>query len=293
MCKINHLKKELYFYSLESEKKQIKYTNNLQSLKNINTGQVIKLQSDYDSKQKQYVKTIEQKVNALVALAKLENLQPIFLTLTLPSNFHPHKTIKSGKIIPNKNYKFEKLEDAIIEGYQELKKIYRIFYKRAKSHSKNIYYIKVTEPHLSLQCHMHILLFVKENKIDTTKKLFYKVCQENKLQRVEFDESLLTENINSAVGYIMKYILKTLNSNDEFFKRWQDGWRKKHKIRACELSNLPISIEIYKKLYYNLPKDTKESIQKEIEDKNQSFFEYFINNTKVHQIIYKEDEMSD
>jgi len=290
---IETYKKKLYYYSLESEKKQTNYVKNLQNIKNVKTGEVIKLQFNYESKQKEYVKTIEQKVHALVTLAKSESLMPIFLTLTLPSKYHPFKTLKNGKMIPNKNYKFEKLEDAIIEGYQELKGIYRIFYKRLKSHSKNIYFIKVVEPHKSLIPHMHVLLFVKENKIDTTKKLFYKVCQENKFQRVEFDESLLTENINNAVGYIMKYILKTLNSNDEFFKRWQDGWRKKHKIRACELSNLAISIEIYKKLYYNLPEDTKESIQKEIEKNNQSFFEYFIKHTTIEQITYEENNMSD
>jgi len=86
--------KELYYYSLQLEKKQIKYTENLQHLKNIKTGEVIKLQCNYDSKQKVYVKTIEQKVNALVALAKSENLKPLFLTLTLPSKFHPYKISK-------------------------------------------------------------------------------------------------------------------------------------------------------------------------------------------------------
>lgn len=286
-------KEELYSYSVTLEKKQNNYIKNLQNLKNVKTGEVITLQSSYDAKQKAYIKTIEQKVNALVALAKHENLIPLFLTLTLPSKYHPFKTLKNGKIIPNKNYKFEKLENAIIEGYQELKNIYRTFYKRVKNNSKNLYFIKVTECHKSLIPHMHVMLFVESNQINTTKKLFFKVCKENKLQRVEFDESLMTENINNAVGYIMKYILKTLNSNDEFFNRWQDGWRKKHKIRACELSNLPISIEVYKKLYYNLAKEEKENIQKEIEESNQSFFEYFINNSEVHTTIYKEDEMSD
>ena len=57
------------------------------------------------------------------------------------------------------------------------------------------------------------------------------------------------------------------------------------------MSNLPISIEIYKKIYYNLPQDEKENIQKIIEANNQSFFEYFIANSEVHQIIYKEANM--
>ncbi|MCT7462205.1 replication endonuclease [Aliarcobacter cryaerophilus] len=286
---MENLKKELFLYSIKKEKQQINYLKNQQSLKNVNTGEVLNLKYSFDYKQKEYIKTTEQKVNALVSLAIAQNLLPVFITLTVPSEFHPFKTLKNGIIIKNKKYKFLKLDDSIIEAYAKLRDIYRIFYKRLKNYSKNIYYIKITEPHKSLIPHMHILIFVENEHLLNTKKLFIKIYKEYKLHRVDYDESILNDNLHNAVGYIMKYVLKTINSNDEFFKRWLDGWRKKHKIRACEMSNLPISVEVYKKLYYNLPKDLKESIQKEIELKNQSFFEYFIRNTEVHQIIYKEE----
>ncbi|EFU68680.1 phage P2 replication protein, partial [Aliarcobacter butzleri JV22] len=276
--------------SLYKEKQQSNYLKNQQNLKNIKTGEILTLNYSLDLKQKEYVKTIEQKVNALVSLAIAQNLKPIFITLTVPSEFHPNKTLKNGVIVINKKYKFIKLDDAIVEAYEELKTIYRTFYKRLKNFSKNIYYIKITEPHQSLIPHMHILLFIQREQQKNTKKLFLKIYKEYKLQRVDYDESILNDNLKNVVGYIMKYILKTINSNDEFFKRWLDGWRKKYKIRACEMSNLPISIEIYKKLYYNLPQDIKESIQKEIALNKQSFFEYFIQNTEVHQIIYSEKE---
>ncbi len=286
----NKTKQELFFYSINKEKQQSNYLKNQQNLKNIKTGEVLTLKYSFDSKQKEYIKTIEQKANAIVSLAVTQDLKPIFITLTVPSEFHPFKTLKNGIIVENKNYKFVKLDDAIIEAYTKIRDIYRIFYKRLKSYSKNIYYIKITEPHKSLIPHMHILLFVENKHLLNTKKLFIKIYKEYKLQRVDYDESILNDNLHNAVGYIMKYVLKTINSNDEFFKRWLDGWRKKYKIRACEISNLPISVEVYKKLYYNLPKDLKESIQKKIESNNQSFFEYFIKNTEVHQIIYKKEE---
>ena len=285
----NKTKQELFFYSINKEKQQSNYLKNQQNLKNIKTGEVLTLKYSFDSKQKEYIKTIEQKANAIVSLAVTQDLKPIFITLTVPSEFHPFKTLKNGIIVENKNYKFVKLDDAIIEAYTKIRDIYRIFYKRLKNYSKNIYYIKITEPHKSLIPHMHILIFVENEHLLNTKKLFIKIYKEYKLHRVDYDESILNDNLHNAVGYIMKYVLKTINSNDEFFKRWLDGWRKKYKIRACEMSNLPISVEVYKKLYYNLPKDLKESIQKEIELKNQSFFEYFIRNTEVHQIIYKEE----
>lgn len=286
----NSIKIELYNLSIKKEKKQTNYLKNQQNLKNIKTGEILTLRYSFDFKQKEYVKTLEQKVNALVSLAVAQDLSPIFITLTVPSEFHPYKTLKNGVIVENKKYQFVKLDDAIIEAYQELKKIYRTFYKRLKNCSKNIYYIKITEPHKSLIPHMHILLFVEKAQQQNTKKLFIKIYKEYKLQRIDYDESVLNDNLRNAVAYIMKYILKTLNSNDEFFKRWLDGWRKKYKIRACEMSNLPISIEVYKKLYYNLPSDLKKSIQKEIIENNQSFFEYFINNTEVHQIIYQKEK---
>ena len=287
---MEHIKQELYKYSINKEKQQSNFLRNQQNLKNVKTGEVLSLKYSFDFKQKEYVKTIEQKVNALVSIAIEQNLNPIFITLTVPSKFHPFKTLKNGVNVTNKNYKFVKLDDAIVEAYEELKTIYRTFYKRLKNCSKNIYYIKITEPHKSLIPHMHILIFVENEHLSNTKKLFIKIYKEYKLQRVDYDESILYDNLNNAVGYIMKYVLKTLNSDNEFFKRWLDGWRKKYKIRACEMSNLPISVEVYKKLYYNLPKDLKESLQKEIESNNQSFFEYFIQNTEVHQIIYSEKE---
>ena len=287
---MEHIKQELYKYSLHKEKQQSNFLRNQQNLKNVKTGEVLSLKYSFDFKQKEYVKTIEQKVNALVSLAVAQDLIPIFITLTVPSEFHPYKTLKNQVIVINKKYKFVKLDDAIVEAYEELKTIYRTFYKRLKNCSKNIYYIKITEPHKSLIPHMHILIFVENEHLSNTKKLFIKIYKEYKLQRVDYDESILNDNLHNAVGYIMKYVLKTINSNDEFFKRWLDGWRKKYKIRACEISNLPISVEVYKKLYYNLPKDLKESIQKDIELNKQSFFEYFIQNTEVHQIIYKEEE---
>lgn len=283
-------KQELYNLSLKKEKQQSNFLRNQQNLKNIKTGEVLSLKYSFDSNQKEYIKTIEQKVNALVSLAVAQNLSPIFITLTVPSEFHPFKTLKNGIIVENKKYKFVKLDDAIVEAYQELKTIYRTFYKRLKNYSKHIYYIKITEPHKSLIPHIHILLFVEKEQQQNAKKLFLKIYKEYKLQRIDYDESVLNDNLKNAVSYIMKYVLKTINSNDEFFKRWLDGWRKKYKIRACEMSNLPISIEVYKKLYYNLPSDLKESIQEEIELNKQSFFEYFIKNTEVHQIIYKEEE---
>ena len=188
---MEHIKQALYKYSLFKEKQQTNYLKNQQNLKNVKTGEVLTLKYSFDSKQKEYVKTIEQKVNALVSLAVAQNLKPIFITLTVPSEFHPNKTLKNGIIVINKKYKFVKLDDAIVEAYAKLRDIYRVFYKRLKNYSKNVYYIKITEPHKNLIPHMHILLFIEKEQLSNIKNIFFKVYKEYKLQRVDYDESIL------------------------------------------------------------------------------------------------------
>lgn len=132
----NKTKQELFFYSIKKEKQQTNYLKNQQNLKNVKTGELLTLKYSFDFKQKEYIKTIEQKVNALVSLAITQELKPIFITLTVPSKFHPFKTLKNKTIINNKNFTYEKIDDAIVEAYQELKRIYRTFYKRLKNCSK-------------------------------------------------------------------------------------------------------------------------------------------------------------
>ena len=66
---MEHIKQELYKYSLHKEKQQSNFLRNQQNLKNVKTGEVLSLKYSFDFKQKEYVKTIEQKVNALVSIA--------------------------------------------------------------------------------------------------------------------------------------------------------------------------------------------------------------------------------
>ncbi len=42
---------------------------------------------------------------------------------------------------------------------------------------------------------MHILIFVENEHLSNTKKLFIKIYKEYKLQRVDYDESILNDNL--------------------------------------------------------------------------------------------------
>lgn len=51
-----------------------------------------------------YYSEIQNRVNTLQKIAKQRGLKPIFMTLTLPSEYHGYKTTKKGNLIANPKY---------------------------------------------------------------------------------------------------------------------------------------------------------------------------------------------
>ena len=51
-----------------------------------------------------YIAEINNRVNSLFNYARARNLKNVFITLTLPSEYHRLKTLKSGKKVTNKKY---------------------------------------------------------------------------------------------------------------------------------------------------------------------------------------------
>lgn len=66
--KVNELKKKLYVFSIEKEKKQTSYIESLQSMQHTKTGEIYEAKYSFEKKQKEYVKVIEQKVHAINSL---------------------------------------------------------------------------------------------------------------------------------------------------------------------------------------------------------------------------------
>ena len=68
-------------------------------------------------------------------IAKEEELEPIFITLTNPSEYHPFRTSKEKdkskrKFIGlNHNFNFLNLEDRVDESYESINNIFRELYK--------------------------------------------------------------------------------------------------------------------------------------------------------------------
>ncbi|WP_457747496.1 replication endonuclease [Sulfurimonas sp.] len=284
----NALSDYYYQVSLQKEQTQQSFYKRM-ILTNQDSGEVLQMNHSFEKDYKKYTKSIEQKVYALEQEAKDKNLQPIFLTLTLPSAYHPFiSVITGGKrryVAKNLAFAFDTLEEAIKEGYDTLQHIYRIFYKRVKSAVKDLLYIKVVEAHKTLIPHFHILFYAPKAKSKIIKKIFDKIVSEFELDQTDFeiiaDNSSQNNNmpktgINRASKYIMKYVTKQLKSGSDYFTaRLIDGWKRKNKIRIITMSNLDLSLADFRAIYHGVDKSTKEHLLKGAKRAKVNLF-YFI-----------------
>ena len=281
-----------YKLSLTKEQNQQSFFKH-KSFKNTTTGEVFQLNHQFEKSYKNYTKSIEQKIYALEKIAKDKDLVPIFITLTLPSIFHPFQSIskddKRMYVGLNKEFRFQKLEEAITVGYQYLNHIYRTFYKRVKLVAKELLYIKVVEQHKTLLPHFHILFYVKKEKNKIIEKMFDNILDEFNLSQTDFelvDNEFLEINpnhiktgVNRASKYITKYIIKNLKDGADYYQaRLLDGWKRHHKIRIITMSNLPLSLAEYRTIYHNLDEESKAELLNEAKKEDINLFFYILNN---------------
>lgn len=217
-----------------------------------------------------------------------KGLIPIFITLTLPSKFHPFKKNKKKDTIYklNPNFDYIEIEESINKGYKLLNKIYKEFYKNVKSNKKNkdMKFIKIIEPHKTLIPHLHRILYINPNTFNSVKKTFLKIVYKYKLKKTQIEE--VTTSKGSS--YIIKYLLKNFKSDE--LKKF-DGWKKNHKIRIFTMSNLTLSNDIFKKLYYNnknLNIKVLENIKRN-KIKYKNLYEFYTKNTTIKKIYIDEN----
>ncbi len=300
------LKDSYYKLSLVKEQNQQSYLKKM-FIKNNTTGQVIQLNHSFEKYYKNYTKSIEQKVYTIENIAKEKDLVPIFITLTLPSNYHPFQSIsyndKRKYVALNNNFNFDSLDTAISEGYQFLNHVYRTFYKRVKNIAKELLYVKVAEAHKTMLPHFHILFYVPKEKSKIIKKIFDNIQAEFELTQTDFElvgqelQETKTSNVKTGVNraskYIMKYITKQLKDGSDYFKaRTLDGWKRGHKIRMITMSNLTLSLADYRTIYHNLDTESKEELLKEAKNKSVNLFYYMLNNMFKINILKKNESFT-
>ena len=241
-------------HSIKKENKQKSYLQNTGFL-NKKSGEYLNVEYDFEKKYKEYSKISEQRALTIQELAKRKEFCSVFITLTLPSKYHPFKSIatKQGRLYveENKEFAFNSIKEAVSCGYKELNSIYQTFYKRVKNYVKNdLYYVKAIENHQTTIPHLHLVLYFPLEYFDMVKATFSRVVEYFKLDRIDFEEVSFKENINYASKYLLKYIIKDLNNSSDILKaRILDGWKRYHKIRVLTSSLLPLNVMVYKKIY--------------------------------------------
>ncbi|MFK5882362.1 MAG: replication endonuclease [Sulfurospirillum sp.] len=215
-----------------------------------------------------YIAEINNRVNSLYSYAKSRDLQNIFLTLTLPSIYHPKKTLSSGKVINNKNYNgreflftckhpITKKKIKFInpmsnrkkyfpkEASKQLSKMFsRLLTHRSwcKIPKSDRVYFRVIEPHKDGCPHLHISIFIPKQYVDNIVKVIKRFYP--------FPLGKLEVNIKNPVAYLMKYILKTLDD-----LRYGDDkitdltlWYILHGICRIYTSRTLVSLDVYRAL---------------------------------------------
>ena len=77
-----------YNHSLEKEQKQKSYLN-YHKFVNLSTKETINIDYNFEKKYKEYSKITEQRAYTIQELSKRKEFCSVFITLTLPSQFHP------------------------------------------------------------------------------------------------------------------------------------------------------------------------------------------------------------
>ncbi len=215
-----------------------------------------------------YIAEINNRVNSLFNYAQVRDLKNVFGTLTLPTEFHRLKTLKSGKKVTNKKYggrkilfickhpitkkkiKFDNPEENREKHYpkQAVKVLTKMFEKirhlrsyRDISKDYRVYF-RVTEPHKDGCPHLHISIFIPDGNVskfvNDVKELYpAPAC------KIETD-------VKNPVAYLMKYILKTLDDLRADNQKITDLtlWYILHGICRIYTSRTLISLDVYRVL---------------------------------------------
>jgi len=158
-------------------------------------------------------------------------LTPVFVTLTLPSEYHS-KAKKFAGFTP-------------YEGYTELVRVFRHLQDNFRVDRKRVEHLfyRVIEPHKDFTPHLHAIVW-----IPATAKKQFKNHFENTIKLFNFNSKgqdiKFLDTADYAVVYLMKYVKKTLSVDDDVIL----GWKQHHAIRQIASSRASVPRKIFSKL---------------------------------------------
>ena len=264
-----------------------------------------------------YIAELQHRAWSMFEYAREKRLSNIFITLTLPSKWHSHKTFKN-KLIKNKKFagrkyittlkhpktaKKYKILNAKVKGKipliepelcfkdtidkytpknasKQLSKMLKRFMDDRSFKAvprDNRCYFRVTEPHKNGTPHLHISLFVPQYAIDKLVKAINRLFPAP-LSKVEV-------NVNRPVSYLMKYVLKTIDDlRDNKSITNLTLWYLYHGISRFYTSHTFAALEIYRRLNgaYDLKTLT--------DDYNSGFLRVFVDKDSKQIIKIENDD---
>ncbi|MGE4296178.1 MAG: replication endonuclease [Campylobacterales bacterium] len=223
-------------------------------LLNKETGETVLLKeviiSAYHAPERYYAE-IQNRVNTLARTAQERGLSPLFLTLTLPSKFHAMKE-RGGQLVPNERYAGITPDLAARELTKKFARLRHDRSMKAIAKEERIY-LRVVEPHKDGTPHLHILLFVPQEKFAVVRSAFERLYRRNGHERKANLVLAIEGEAGGAVRYVMKYINKvlplskaeTLSEHERFLNLWYS----RHRIGRFSSSRTLAPMELYRLLF--------------------------------------------
>ncbi len=199
-----------------------------------------------------YIAEVNNRVASLYKYACERNLSNVFLTITLPSEYHPKKSIiKNGrlvKVIDNPRYINDEDHNPK-NGSKELSRLFtRIQFLRAYRNipKDDRVYFRVFEPHKDGTPHLHASIFIPADNVDSFVSSVKSWAKKNVLKKAQIKIEI---DIKNPVAYLMKYILKTFDDLRKDKNNLSDLtlWYIVHGINRFYTSRTLVSLEIYRK----------------------------------------------
>jgi len=315
--KVSEEYKDYSKYSLEKEKE---YKENIEIV-NKETGEVFKLTHNFKKKWKNtsywYLFVSNHIMSQMIN--EESDIVAVFVTLTLPSKFHPYKEIlelikydekvpkekivyrltpngirkfkRTGKYKRNRNYD---VDTTFADGYKLLNEGFRSIIKNFKFKSDHVKlkYFRVIEFHKDFTPHLHAVVYVKREHLEKFREHVLRYIKNRGLGEQYKIEVL--KNAKAATSYILKYVRKNLFNDDIEYLHLIDGWKRLHKMRMITHSQIEVPRFLFEMVSKNI--DLAFGMEKDYDiiqnllDNVDFTINYFDSNVKSSGKIYKKRE---
>ena len=251
----NYSEKKIIYYGLTKKQLDVNETKlmlqrrflNLSVLYDKQTSNMIPLKDlviSANHSPHRYYSEVQNRVNTLTDEAERKGLVAIFMTITLPSEYHPFM-LRNKKLVTNPKFDGTSPRDAV---KALTKRFARLRNDRALRdiNKDNRMYFRVNEPHQSGTPHTHILYYVPKDSIKRVISAFRRLFPQkgNDIQ----------SNLRNAVAYVMKYINKTLpkSKSDKLSKkdRYLNAWYSHHRVTRFSSSRTLAPLYLYRLLHH-------------------------------------------